>query len=73
MLSTEKSNKILATLTILFTLSIPATIIGSYYGMNVNLPSGIVTGNADFFGPYTSFMSLTNNRHNAFISNGLVF
>ena len=29
MLSTEKSNKILATLTILFTLSIPATIIGA--------------------------------------------
>jgi len=58
MLSTEKSNKILATLTILFTLSIPATIIGAYYGMNVNLPGGIVTGNPDFFGPYTSFIVL---------------
>ena len=30
MLSTEKSNKILAVLTILFTLSIPATVVASY-------------------------------------------
>ena len=30
MLSTEKSNKILAVLTILFTLSIPATVVAAY-------------------------------------------
>ena len=30
MLSTEKSNKILAVLTILFTLSIPVTVVASY-------------------------------------------
>ena len=41
MLSTEKSNKILAVLTIIFTLAIPATVIGTFYGMNVNLPGGI--------------------------------
>jgi magnesium transporter len=58
MLSTEKSNKILATLTILFTLSIPATVIGAYYGMNVNLPGGIVTGTPEFLGPFTSFIVL---------------
>ena len=58
MLSTEKSNKILATLTILFTLSIPATVIGAYYGMNVNLPGGILTGSPVFLGPYTSFIIL---------------
>lgn len=58
MLSTEKSNKILATLTIIFTLSIPATVIGAYYGMNVNLPGGLVTGSPDFLGQYTSFILL---------------
>lgn len=56
MLSTEKSNKILAVLTILFTLSIPATVIGAYYGMNINLPGGIETGSATFLGEYTSFI-----------------
>ena len=39
-LATEKSNKILAILTIFFTLSIPATILAAFYGMNVNLPGG---------------------------------
>ena len=36
MLSSEKSNKILAVLTIIFTLAIPATVIGTFYGMNIN-------------------------------------
>jgi magnesium transporter len=36
--ATEKSNKILAVLTIIFTLSMPASLISSFYGMNVNLP-----------------------------------
>ena len=34
----EKSNKILAVLTIIFTLSMPASIMSSFYGMNVDLP-----------------------------------
>ena len=58
MLSTEKSNKILAVLTILFTLSIPATVVAAIYGMNVNLPGGIETGPATLFGPFTSFILL---------------
>ena len=58
MLSTEKSNKILAVLTILFTLSIPATVVAAIYGMNVNLHGGIETGPATFFGPFTSFTLL---------------
>ena len=58
MLSTEKSNKILAVLTILFTLSIPATVVAAIYGMNVNLPGGIETGPATFIGPFTSFTLL---------------
>ncbi|HEY7507136.1 MAG TPA: magnesium transporter CorA family protein [Nitrososphaera sp.] len=56
MLSQEKTNKILAVLTIVFTLSIPATVIGTYYGMNINLPGGIQTGIWDLLGPYTTLM-----------------
>ena len=58
MLSTEKSNKILAILTILFTLSIPASVVAAYYGMNVNVPGGIETGSPTFLGQYTSFIIL---------------
>ena len=36
-LSNEKTNKVLAVLTIIFTLAIPSTVIGTFYGMNVNL------------------------------------
>jgi len=50
MLSTEKTNKVLALLTIIFTLAIPATVIGTFYGMNVNLPGG-----AETVGSYTTF------------------
>lgn len=56
MLSTEKTNKILGILTILFTLSIPATVIGTFYGMNIELPGGIDTGSSHFFGPHTTFI-----------------
>lgn len=52
MLSTEKTNKVLAVLTIIFTLAIPATVIGTLYGMNVNLPGGI---NETEKGDYTTF------------------
>ena len=34
----DKSNKILAVLTIIFTLSMPASILSSFYGMNMDLP-----------------------------------
>lgn len=50
----EKSNKILAVLTIIFTLSIPATIISSFYGMNVSVPGG--AGAWSFLGAYTAFI-----------------
>src|SRR5919198_942360 len=56
MLSNEKTNKILAVLTIIFTLSIPATVIGQFYGMNVNLPGGIETGPWTQLGPYTTMI-----------------
>jgi magnesium transporter len=56
MLSSEKSNKILGVLTIIFSLAIPATVIGTFYGMNINLPGGIETGNMNIFGPYTALI-----------------
>lgn len=56
MLSTEKTSKILAVLTIIFTLAIPATVIGTFYGMNVNLPGGVETGIWMQLGPYTTLI-----------------
>jgi magnesium transporter len=58
MLSTEKINKILGILTILFTLSIPATVIGTFYGMNIELPGGREISSLHFFGSYTTFIVL---------------
>jgi len=54
-LSTEKTNKVLAVLTIIFTLAIPSTVIGTFYGMNVDLPGGI--GNSSMIlGPFSTFI-----------------
>jgi len=54
-LSTEKTNKVLAVLTMIFTLAIPATVIGTFYGMNIALPGG--TGDVPtIFGTYSSFI-----------------
>lgn len=55
MLSTEKTNKVLAVLTIIFTFAIPGTVIGTFYGMNVNLPGGI-SDHSTILGPYTSLI-----------------
>ena len=54
-LSTEKTNKVLGLLTIIFTLAIPSTVIGTFYGMNVNLP-GEIGENSMLFGPFTMFI-----------------
>jgi magnesium transporter len=56
MLSNEKTNKILAVLTIVFTLSIPATVIGTFYGMNINLPGGTEIGPWNQLGIYTTLI-----------------
>jgi magnesium transporter len=58
-INSERTNTVLSILTILFTLTIPATVISSIYGMNVPLPGGWnfgVTGPLDYFGPYTSLL-----------------
>lgn len=56
-LSTETTNKVLAVLTIAFTITIPFTTIGTIYGMNIPLPGGI-SKPLSFLGPYTSFLIL---------------
>ena len=53
--STEQTNEILAILTILFTFTIPITVVGTLYGMNVPLPGGITAGAWTFLGRYTTF------------------
>jgi magnesium transporter len=53
--STEKTNEILAVLTLVFTLTIPITVIASMYGMNVPLPGGVTSTVWTFFGRYTTF------------------
>ncbi|MDX1596378.1 MAG: CorA family divalent cation transporter, partial [Nitrosopumilaceae archaeon] len=48
--------KVLAMLTIIFTLTIPATVIGTFYGMNIPLPGGINDQSALLCGQYTVFI-----------------
>lgn len=55
MLSTEQTNKVLAALTIVFTFSIPASVIAAFFGMNINLPGGIGF-QSTILGPFTSFI-----------------
>jgi magnesium transporter len=55
MLGTEKANKILSILTIIFTLSIPVTVTGTFYGMNISMP-GRIESPPTFLGPYTTMI-----------------
>jgi magnesium transporter len=52
---TDRSNKILAILTIVFTLSLPVTVVSSLYGMNVDIPV-IEDDSLKFLGRYTTFI-----------------
>jgi len=56
LLSQERTNRILSLLTIVFTISIPATVIGAFYGMNIHLPGGIEAGAWTTWGTYTTFI-----------------
>ena len=51
----RKQTKCVAVLTMIFTLAIPSTVIGTFYGMNVNLPGGI-GDNLMILGPFTTFV-----------------
>lgn len=57
MLSTEKTNKIIAMLTVVFTLSIPITVVSTIYGMNISLPGSDMI-QFQFFGEYTTLVFL---------------
>ncbi len=52
--STEQTNKTLAILTLIFTFTIPVTVVGTLYGMNILIPGSINGGAWDFFGKYTT-------------------
>ncbi|MEW6603618.1 MAG: magnesium transporter CorA family protein [Thermoproteota archaeon] len=54
--ATDRSNKILAVLTIIFTLSMPVTILSSLYGMNVDMPILSESINQAFLGRHTTFI-----------------
>ena len=56
--STERTNQILAILTIIFTLAIPGTLFGTYYGMNIILPGGVNGEHHQwtFLGPFTTLI-----------------
>jgi magnesium transporter len=56
--STEQTNRILAILTLVFTFTIPVTVVGTLYGMNVLMPGGVLAGNWLFLGRYTTFIVL---------------
>ena len=56
LLRQERSNKIMAVLTILFTISLPASILSTFFGMHVNIPWGSENGGwVGFLGTYTAF------------------
>ena len=54
-LSIETTNKVLSILTIVSTLTIPAVVIGTIYGMNIPMPGAFVPGPPTFLGVYTTF------------------
>lgn len=57
-LNTEKTSKVLAVLTIIFTLAIPATVVGTFYGMNINLPGGANSVGELADGAYNTFLGI---------------
>ncbi len=51
----QRMNQALIFLTGIFTMTIPATVIGTLYGMNISLPGGLSNGQWTFLGEYTTF------------------
>lgn len=50
-----RNNEAMKVLTLVFTITIPATVLGTFYGMNVVSPGGLEAGSWTFLGPYTTF------------------
>jgi magnesium transporter len=53
--STEHTNRTLMILTLLFTFTLPITVLGTLYGTNLVLPGGIEAEAWSFLGRYTTF------------------
>lgn len=60
-ISSEQTNRILMVLTLIFTFTIPVTVLGALYGTNVLIPGGLEAGSWTFFGPYTTFILLVGS------------
>lgn len=54
--STEQTNKTLAVLTLIFTFTIPVTVLGTVYGMNILLPGSVNGHPWRFMGSYTTLI-----------------
>lgn len=51
----QRMNRALVYLTVIFTATIPASTVGTFFGMNVVLPGGLIDP-PTFLGPYTTFI-----------------
>lgn len=69
---TDRSNKILAVLTIVFTLSLPVTVMSSLYGMNVDIPV-IEDESLKFLGRYTTFIVIVIGSSSIAVAMALYF
>ncbi|MEN3035371.1 MAG: magnesium transporter CorA family protein [Candidatus Methanosuratincola sp.] len=55
----RRMNRALVILTVIFTITIPATTVGTFYGMNIPMPGSAVEpteGLPTFLGPWTTFI-----------------
>jgi magnesium transporter len=52
--STEQTNKTLSVLTLIFTFTIPITVLGTVYGMNIALPGSVNGQPWTFWGAFTT-------------------
>lgn len=54
-INSNRTNNILTLLTIVFTFSIPVTVVGTFFSMNINMP-GTINNPWTFWGPYTTLI-----------------
>jgi magnesium transporter len=54
--TSNKTNRVLVFLTIIFTVTIPAALVASIYGMNIPLPGALTPGPFTFAGAYSSLL-----------------
>jgi magnesium transporter len=71
LLRQERTNKIIAVLTILFTITLPATVVATLFGMHVNIPGGSETGG--WIGPLGSYTTFIVVLLISFVSAAIMF